>query len=419
MISAHLCLNRSGSESVSGTYVDASDSGSDYAEAFVSIAINNESGQGWFSGVNDTDDPCWDDGEIYAPFNDLFNIFNNTPVVTGINPSNWVAGQTTYAVAFAGAFFGTNIPTLAFSPGGGITYSLQSYNDTQIVADITVASGTPDEDVTVTVTNNGYGGFGFKSNGGTIPQTSSGARASVYSPLTNPEITVIAWVDDQAPDLLDLINNHVGVNATLIDSLNSSSSSCADRVADWSIFGSATNLFTQNDRDYANAFLVAKSHNPPPPPTINVPDQYNLGNYRLFHDWGTYTQAHQVGKTPDPCKSIVGWIASAFDYDEGETSYYMGFPGTSLSGNIYQVAEGRIGPLGQKGSLTINGRTVPWIYDVIEFDSSGGYSVIKSSFPTFSVYKNRTRQYIIPQSSTHDFIYSYDSSNQTAWSPVP
>ena len=44
----------------------------------------------------------------------------------------------------------------------------------------------------------------------------------------------------------------------------------------------------------------------------------------------------------------------------GEASHYMGLHGTSASGNSIQLAEGRVGWLGKRGSATINqGRTSP------------------------------------------------------------
>ena len=60
-----------------------------------------------------------------------------------------------------GQDFGLNVPTLTFSPSSGISYTVTGHNDSTIEASITVASGTPNEDVSVSVTNNGYGGNSF------------------------------------------------------------------------------------------------------------------------------------------------------------------------------------------------------------------------------------------------------------------
>ena len=89
----------------------------------------------------------------------------------------------------------------------------------------------------------------------------------------------------------------------------------------------------------------------------------------------------------------------------------MGASGTSPSGEVYQLAEGRIGTVGQLGSETINGgRTVPWIWSVIEFNSSGTptYDDV-GMFPTYSVYVNGEIVITYPQSTVAAFI----ANNQT------
>ena len=99
----------------------------------------------------------------------------------------------------------------------------------------------------------------------------------------------------------------------------------------------------------------------------------------------------------------------------------MNYSSISVTGRVYNVAEGRIGTLGQRGSETINNRTVPWIYAVIAFDSTGNFTIQHSTFPTFSVYVNGVLRVdlISAQSAVHDFIYSYDASNELDWYPVP
>lgn len=111
-------------------------------------------------------------------------VYDTTPVISGINPGNWDAGALTQ-VTFAGQHFGTNAPTLTFSPSSGISYSLTSYNDTQIVANVTVAASTPAESVSITVTNNGYDGNPFQSSGGSDSPQSSPSTANVVA-LTLP-----------------------------------------------------------------------------------------------------------------------------------------------------------------------------------------------------------------------------------------
>jgi hypothetical protein len=342
-------------------------------------------------------------------------VYDTTPVITGINPSDWNTGTTTN-VTFGGQYFGTNAPTLSFSPSTGISYSLSSYNDTQIVALVTVASGTPNENVSVSVTNNGYGGVAF--NGGSVGQSSKSAAvfATVHSPINSPEITVIAWVNGQAPDLNPLPS---GANQLLVTNLNSSATTCAIEVAAWSVLLSPVDLHTSTDVAYANGWLVKYSANTAPPSTISPSAQLSAGNFRLFNDFGHGGGAYQVGKTPDPCGLsapgfILNWIST------GQASPYMGASGTSPSGKVYQLAEGRVGTLGQHGSQTINGgRTVPWIWSVIEFDSAGNPTYSDHAmFPTYSVYVNGTLAVTYPQSSVASFVAN-DQTYQRTPSQVP
>jgi hypothetical protein len=114
---------------------------------------------------------------------------DNTPIVTGIDPSVWLAGKS-QSVTFTGQYFGTNRPTLGFSPSAGIGYILSSYNDAQIVATVNVAPGTPTEDVTVTVTNNGYGGNAFNGQSSGNSPTSSPGTVTVQAEPTAPSLVV-------------------------------------------------------------------------------------------------------------------------------------------------------------------------------------------------------------------------------------
>lgn len=332
---------------------------------------------------------------------------NNTPILTGIDPSDWPSGATTPSVTFSGQYFGTNAPTLTFSPSSGIGYSLVSYNDTQIVANITVASGTPAEEVEVSVTNNGYGGVGFQNGGGTTSPTSAPVYATVRTLLNNTdEITVIAWVNGSAPDLNPLPS---GANSSLVTSLNQGPASCAAQVIDWTV-GIRSNISTTADVNYTNAWLVKNSANSAPPATITPSAQYTAGNYRLFNDFGDGKKSYNVGITPDPCSTgfIPGWVA------KGQPSQYMGATATSASGELYQLAEGRIGTIGQAGSETINGRTVPWIWSAIEFDSNGNPKYSDTAmFPTYSVYKNGLLVATYPQSSVANFTANDQTYQRT------
>lgn len=106
-----------------------------------------------------------------------------TPVITGISPSTLQAGQSNQELIIEGVGFGTNAPTLSFSPSSGITYSLSSYDDNQIIASVSVASNTPNETLDVSVTSNGYSqyGSGFYPGGGSQSSTSSQSSVQVQA----------------------------------------------------------------------------------------------------------------------------------------------------------------------------------------------------------------------------------------------
>ena len=80
----------------------------------------------------------------------------------------------------------------------------------------------------------------------------------------------------------------------------------------------------------------------------------------------------------------------------------------------------RLGTMGQAGSQTINnGRTVPWIWSVIEFDSSGNptYSDV-GMFSTYSVYSNGSLVKTYPQSTVANFV-AKDQTYQRTRSQIP
>jgi hypothetical protein len=110
-----------------------------------------------------------------------FTVGDATPIISSLSPSVWSAGSAT-TVTINGEHFGTNSPTLSFSDSS-ISATIASYSDTQIVASIAVPSGAPSgEEVTVTVTADGYNGnsfSGISGSGQTGPST--GATATVGS----------------------------------------------------------------------------------------------------------------------------------------------------------------------------------------------------------------------------------------------
>jgi hypothetical protein len=103
----------------------------------------------------------------------------------------------------------------------------------------------------------------------------------------------------------------------------------------------------------------------------------------------------------------------------GETHPDNGLQGGTQAGNIYQLAEGRIGTDGQRVDRTLNdcaqldctavpvGPTTPWIWATLKFDLQGNFiqPIDKQIFPTYSIYQDGQRiGNAIPQSDAEAFI---------------
>ncbi len=153
---------------------------------------------------------------------------------------------------------------------------------------------------------------------------------------------------------------------------------------------------------------------------ITPATQFSLGNYRIFNDFGAGRGMVQIGTTPDPCGigETVGWSPI------GQANTYNGASGTNITTrNTYQLAEGRVGTVGQRVSETINGgRTVPWFWSVIEFNSSNQSTNLTNFnppssnnyqiFPTYSVYVNGYLAGTSTQSTAQQIILLDQSSQQ-------
>ena len=124
----------------------------------------------------------------YGQYTQMKVTGDQTPVIAQINPSVWPAGATTQ-VTFTGQNFGSNQPALSYSDSTITTQGFSSYSDTQIVAYVNVPSGTPNnEEVEVTVTNNGYGGNSWMSTGGNPQSGNATATIAGNGPSANVSI---------------------------------------------------------------------------------------------------------------------------------------------------------------------------------------------------------------------------------------
>ncbi len=340
---------------------------------------------------------------------------DSTPVITGIDPSVWGAGNPT-SVTISGQYFGSN------STGGSVNLSPQNpagwsqptithWSDQQITFNITPPANEPGETVGVSVTSSGYGGKAFNGQSAGQSPSSASVYAVVHSALGTPEITVIGWVNGNATDIVNTVNQGP-TTAALKTDLNNSTL-CIGQMFDW-FTGYRSNLVTSTDAAYANAWLLQQSGNSAPPSTIVPSQQQSAQNFRIFNDFGGGGGFYQVGPTPNPCKgSVAAWYTPF-----GQASQYMG-AGNSRSGQTYLISEGRVGAIGRAINQTINGRSTPFIWSVIEFNSSGvaTYSDV-GMFPTYSVYVNGNLQVTYPQSPAANFIVM-DETYQRTPSQIP
>jgi hypothetical protein len=98
----------------------------------------------------------------------------------------------------------------------------------------------------------------------------------------------------------------------------------------------------------------------------------------------------------------------------------MGGTGISPSSETYQLAERRVGTIGQVVNQTINQTlSTPWIWSVIEFDPWGhpSYS-LNSNFPTIWVYTNGVLTAKYPPMPLSTFV-GHDASYQLTPSQIP
>ena len=266
----------------------------------------------------------------------------------------------------------------------------------------------------------------------------SGAKASAQIRVTvlSKDVVVIAWVDAEPikRSLSDLkpkewsflywrLQIPLSCNLTLIEFLIRRGLMA---------LGVPRPSFSEEERRYINAFLLANSGNDSPPERLADPEVFAAeGDYRLFHRLqvgGEPLQAvksyAEVGNTPDPCiftaPGKIGDLLSSPDKHPFNGKFFP--PDPPQRG--FQINQGRLGSVGQLVSELINDRTVPWVFSVICFDSAGSLVACESSaerfpcpggsprlhkidhqiFPTYWVYENGDLVDRYPECSPESFI---------------
>ena len=308
--------------------------------------------------------------------------------------------------------------------GGGVgTYSWSS-------SDLTVADNPPaGQSSSVTGSTPGTTTISVTF---TAPNGQS-ATADVDVAVPTKDITVIAWID---PDPVDLATLESQATPLLVGNLNTIVT-CSFQLAEWQV-GKRTNINTDIDRQYANAFLLINSANSQPPNVIDADAIEAAGDFRAFNRFkvsfktdsgqivGTpniINSSALIGATPDPCGFFPPLSAEAHP-SNGSSGVTTSATGT------FQLNEGRIGFAGQAVDRTLNdcnqpvcsstvGQTTPYIWSVIRFDSQGNLSPLDHQmFPTYFVYENGNLISQFPQGDLETFI-SLDSSSQRLPSEIP
>lgn len=242
--------------------------------------------------------------------------------------------------------------------------------------------------------------------------------------VATPDVTVVAWVDKTGPEAVrQALEPDAGFLLKLDLEGPLASVTCGLTVLTWAA-GIPIDLFSDTDRRYANAFLLANSANSAPPAQIDPGAVQGGGDYRLFNrlqavidpdvpQFEFVQQAAVVGITPNPCP--IGPDA------DGEAHPSHGANGwTTTQTGVYQLAEGRLGSLGQAANQTINGRSTPYIWSVIRFNLQSELSpasIDRAIFPTYSVYEDGMLIVTFPQSD-HEAFIALDSTYQRLPSQV-
>lgn len=94
-----------------------------------------------------------------------------TPWITSVSPAQFNPG-TQNTVTITGGGFGAS-PTLGFSPGAGLSYTILSASDNTITLALNVAASASPGTSNVTVISNGVSGQGFLSGSGVSPQSNA------------------------------------------------------------------------------------------------------------------------------------------------------------------------------------------------------------------------------------------------------
>jgi len=245
------------------------------------------------------------------------------------------------------------------------------------------------------------------------------------------DVTVVAWVDG-APvaAALETLRPQAGL---LIRADMSNAVFCNGTIGIWLVTGLAVDVYSDVDRRFVNAFLLANSSNRNPGSAIDPDAVGDGGDYRM---WSRYQVSMddreprvdpiqeptpRIGNTPNPCGG-AGTLPFVPAYGTPEvhpSNWSKGL--TNSRTGVYMLSEGRLGSDGQKVNQVINGHSTPWIWSVIRFDLKGDLvpsDIDHQIFPTYYVYADGQLIHQYPQADAETFI-ALDDTSQRQPSEVP
>lgn len=394
-----------------------------YLAGTYTLSVSNNEGQS--NGVTFTVVPA----SAPPPPLDSCDVMSNPQAkYSSIVPAG-TAGSGTMTVSFSGDAFAAISPSVTYGPNS--TPSSIAANIAALITKNYFQYGLTAKAFGPNVVYGGNAPLGTVSNaftetGGsaasftTTTSTEAGTAAALachsapQTPAPPSEVAIVAWINGNAIQLPT--NESFSADAFFppypIDPFNypSQYAICAAQVG---VFATGIlGLYPSNDNDkaYANAWLLKFSGNAPPPLTISPNSfQSQLSSFRAFNDYAPGLNIHNtvVGKTLDPCGSTIGLV--------GVKNSNSG-TGMSIFGDQYQLAEVRVDQAGQNGFQALNNHEIPWVWSVIEFDKNGypDYGRIRNAsptssttnyqiFPTYTIYINGKLFYQTVQGSPADF----------------
>ncbi|MFL6247643.1 MAG: hypothetical protein ACJ74H_16580 [Thermoanaerobaculia bacterium] len=254
-------------------------------------------------------------------------------------------------------------------------------------------------------------------------------------------VTVVGWVDGNAIDP-DVIAPHA---SETVKEHFSTDEKCGKAVMEILLHKRLSFISSESpeqDRLYAQAFLVRSSKNEPPPEKLE--ELIERGDYRLLNDFQVIGAEgrrfdpkmlpgpSEVGETPLPCGVDTlrnnRWIRQWIDHYRPDHTDHHKRNGERLDTDeperFAQLNQGRLGWLGRYCQAVLTGTDrepddlTPWVWSLVAFDKNGRFVMKNAGFPRYSVYidgklkqKCGTEQAKFEDFLKRDASWQFDSAN--------